>query len=61
ELYRSRMDLTEAIKTGSKNRLNAILMTTLTTILALVPVLFIGGMGNELQRPLAIALMGGYV
>ncbi|MEL6699083.1 MAG: efflux RND transporter permease subunit [Bacteroidota bacterium] len=59
ELYRNGMGLVEAIKTGSKNRLNAILMTTLTTILALVPVLFMGGMGNELQRPLAIALMGG--
>lgn len=34
-------------------------MTSLTTILALIPVLFFKGMGNELQRPLALTMIGG--
>jgi multidrug efflux pump subunit AcrB len=34
-------------------------MTSLTTMLALAPVLFSSGLGAELQRPLAIAVIGG--
>ncbi len=35
------------------------LMTTLTTCLALVPVFFMGGIGAELQRSLALVVIGG--
>jgi len=49
----------EAIKMGGKLRLKPILMTSLTTILALSPFLIIGGLGAELQRPLAITVIGG--
>lgn len=48
-----------AILTAGVRRLKPILMTSLTTILALLPFLIFKGMGNELQRPLAIALSGG--
>ena len=34
-------------------------MTSLTTILALLPLLFFSGLGVELQRPLALAIIGG--
>jgi len=34
-------------------------MTSLTTILALVPLLFMGGLGVELQIPLALSIIGG--
>ena len=33
-------------------------MTTLTTIFAMVPLLFTSDMGSELQRPLSIAMIG---
>ena len=36
-------------------------MTSLTTILAMVPMLFTSDMGSELQQPLAIASIGGMV
>ncbi len=52
-------DIENAIKTGGKLRLKPILMTSLTTILALVPFLFMSGLGAELQRPLALTVIGG--
>jgi multidrug efflux pump subunit AcrB len=52
-------DVLDAIKIGGKRRLKPILMTSLTTILALTPFLFFKGLGAELQRPLAIAVIGG--
>jgi Cu/Ag efflux pump CusA len=36
-------------------------MTALTTVLALVPVLWGSGMGSELQRPLALTIIGGMI
>ncbi|WKD85053.1 Multidrug resistance protein MdtB [Polaribacter huanghezhanensis] len=49
----------EAIKLGGKLRLKPILMTSLTTILALMPFLFMDGLGAELQKPLALTVIGG--
>lgn len=51
--------LKEAIHIAGERRLNAIIMTSLTTILALMPVLFSAGLGAELQQPLAYAIIGG--
>jgi multidrug efflux pump subunit AcrB len=39
--------------------LKPMLMVSLTTSIAMVPVMFIGGIGNELQRPLAAVIIGG--
>ena len=50
-----------AVLTGGDRRLKPIVMTSLTTILAIVPFLFSGGMGNDLQRPLSLAIIGGMV
>ena len=36
-------------------------MTSLTTIFALVPVLFTSDIGSELQAPLALSMIGGMV
>ena len=52
------MPLAEAVHTAGKRRLNPILMTSLTTIFAMLPVLFTSDMGSELQRPLAVAMIG---
>jgi multidrug efflux pump subunit AcrB len=53
------MGLIDAIHEGGNRRLRPIIMTSLTTILALVPVFFGHSMGVELQRPLALAIIGG--
>lgn len=58
ELRKTGMPLIEAIHTGGKKRLRAIVMTTLTTVFAMVPLLFTSDMGSELQRPLSIAMIG---
>jgi multidrug efflux pump subunit AcrB len=55
----SGMDTLSAIKLGGQRRLKPIIMTSLTTILALVPFLFFSGLGAELQKPLALAVIGG--
>lgn len=49
----------QAIKEGGKLRLKPILMTSMTTILALTPFLIISGFGAELQKPLALTVIGG--
>lgn len=51
--------LTAAIHEGGRRRLRPIIMTSLTTILALLPFLFGKGIGTELQLPLALAVIGG--
>ncbi len=58
ELRKKGMPLMDAIHTAGRRRLKPILMTSLTTIFAMVPVLFTSDMGSELQRPLAIAMIG---
>ncbi len=53
------MPILEAIHTAGHRRLRAIVMTSLTTILAMVPLLFSSDMGSELQAPLSLAIIGG--
>lgn len=48
-----------AIKEAGKICLKPLLMVSLTTSLALVPVLFSDGLGNELQKPLVYVIIGG--
>jgi len=58
-LCRNGVPLIKAIVVGGKRRLKPILMTSLTTIMAMVPFLFISGLGSDLQKPLAISVIGG--
>lgn len=53
--------LIRSIFIGGQRRLKPILMTSLTTILAMTPFLFQKGMGAELQKPLALAIIGGMI
>ncbi|HBU44342.1 MAG: efflux RND transporter permease subunit [Petrimonas sp.] len=61
ELRKQGVPLMEAIHTGGVKRLRAIIMTSLTTILAMVPLLFSFDLGSELQKPLAIGMIGTMV
>lgn len=49
----------EALVEAGKHRLRPILMTTLTTILAMVPLAIGVGEGTELQQPIAVVVIGG--
>lgn len=53
------MSLLRALYTAGHYRLKPILMTSITTIFALVPLLFISGLGGDLQKPLALVVIGG--
>jgi multidrug efflux pump subunit AcrB len=59
QLRRQGYSLLKALLVGGQRRLKPILMTSITTILALLPLLFTGGLGAELQKPLALAIIGG--
>lgn len=58
ELRKEGMPLMEAIHEAGRRRLRPIVMTSLTTIFAMVPLLFSFDMGSELQKPLSIAMIG---
>jgi multidrug efflux pump subunit AcrB len=55
------VELTVALSRSGMIRLKPILMTSITTILALLPVLLAAGIGAELQVPLVISVIGGLV
>ena len=55
------MDKREALITAGKTRLRPVLMTALTTILALCTMVFSHDMGSEMGKPMAIVTIGGLV
>ena len=57
ELRREGVPLLEAIHTAGHRRLRAIIMTTLTTVFAMVPLFFTSDLGSEMQRPLSVAMI----
>ena len=60
-LRKEGLPLLQAIHTAGERRLRPIVMTSLTTIIAMVPMLFTDDMGSQLQRPLAVAMIGSMV
>jgi cobalt-zinc-cadmium resistance protein CzcA len=55
------MSQLEAIVQGCKQRFRPVMMTATVAMLALVPFLFATGPGSEIQRPLAIVVIGGLI
>lgn len=49
----------QAVQEGAERRLRPVLMTALIASLGLVPMLLASGPGSELQRPLAVVVIGG--
>jgi HAE1 family hydrophobic/amphiphilic exporter-1 len=58
---RDNMPLREAVELGGRTRLRPILMTSIATILGLVPMAIGIGEGGELQAPLARVVVGGLI
>ena len=48
-----------SVVTSGRSRLRPVLMTTLTTILGMVPMAVASGEGSEMWRPLGVAVIGG--
>lgn len=59
QLHDDGMPHYDAVQEACKTRLRPILMTTLTTILALIPMAIGVGQGSELMQPLGIVVIGG--
>ncbi len=55
------MDLARVVVDGARRRLRPVLMTAAISGGGLVPLLFASGPGSEIQRPLAIVVIGGLV
>lgn len=55
------MALHDAVLAGCRSKFRPVLMTTLTTALGLLPLIIATGTGSEVQRPLAIVVVGGLI
>ncbi|MBB6227227.1 cobalt-zinc-cadmium resistance protein CzcA [Polymorphobacter multimanifer] len=55
------LPLDQAVDQGARRRLRPVLMTASIAAFGLVPLLFATGPGSEIQRPLAIVVIGGLV
>jgi len=55
------MPLAQAIRHGCEQRFRPVMMTATVALLGLVPFLFATGPGSEVQRPLAIVVIGGLI
>jgi heavy metal efflux system protein len=55
------MSMAQTVRVGAERRLRPVLMTASITAFGLVPLLFASGPGSEIQRPLAIVVIGGLI
>lgn len=61
QLRQEGLSTAEAVRKGCELRLRPLMMTTLTTLLGLLPMIYATGNGSEIQRPLAAVILGGLV
>jgi cobalt-zinc-cadmium resistance protein CzcA len=61
QLHSEGLDITQVITEGAKRRLRPVLMTASITAFGLLPLLFASGPGSEIQKPLAIVVIGGLI
>jgi len=59
QLRQEGLSTTAAVHKGCELRLRPLMMTTLTTLLGLLPMIYATGSGSETQRPLAAVILGG--
>jgi cobalt-zinc-cadmium resistance protein CzcA len=53
------MAIEEAARAGAERRFRPVMMTALLTVIGLVPLLLASGPGSEIQKPLAVVVIGG--
>lgn len=58
---KTKQEVIEATVYAGKARIRPAFMTTITTILALLPIFLFGGTGKEVMRPMAIPSFGGMI
>src|SRR5438046_6718626 len=51
----------EAVREGALVRLRTVLMTSLLAMLGLLPMALSHGIGSEVQKPLAVVIIGGLI
>ena len=61
QLQAEGLDRLQAVVVGAERRLRPVMMTASITAFGLIPLLFASGPGSEVQRPLAIVVIGGLV
>jgi len=61
ELVAKGHSVLEAVKMGSTLRFRPLLMTAATSFLGVAPLLFVQGSGAEIQKPLAVVVIGGLI
>ena len=61
QLLAQGMPLAQVVVEGARRRLRPVLMTAAIAAFGLVPMLFASGPGSEVQRPLAIVVIGGLI
>ena len=61
QLREEGLAIAQAVRLGAERRLRPVLMTASITAFGLVPLLFATGPGSEIQRPLAIVVIGGLI
>lgn len=61
QLHAEGMTLLDSVTLGARRRLRPVLMTASITAFGLIPLLFATGPGSEIQRPLAIVVIGGLI
>ncbi len=61
ELRRRGMDAVAAVFEACRLRIRPLIMTTATTVLGLLPMLYATGAGSEIQKPLVAVIFGGMV
>ena len=55
------MPVHQAVLEGAKQRFRPVMMTATVAMLGLIPFLISSGPGSEVQRPLAIVVIGGLI
>jgi cobalt-zinc-cadmium resistance protein CzcA len=61
QLHAQGLPLIECVRQGAQRRLRPVMMTASITAFGLIPLLFATGPGSEVQRPLAIVVIGGLI